>query len=98
MRSPLSSSLLETQGALLFSGNRDRTFRASDGLTGETLWEVRLNAVPNASPITYSVDGKQYIAIVSGGGGFHDLDSQEITPEIDNATSSTTVWVFALPK
>jgi alcohol dehydrogenase (cytochrome c) len=96
-RAPFSSSLLATQGGLIFNGSRDRVFRASDDRTGKTLWKVRLNAVPNASPITYTVNGKQYVAIVAGGGGPHDSESVEITPEIENSTSATTLWVFALP-
>jgi alcohol dehydrogenase (cytochrome c) len=96
-RAPLSSSLLATQGGLIFNGSRDRMFRASDDRTGKTLWKARLNAVPNASPVTYSVNGKQYVAIVAGGGGPHDSESVEITPEIENATASTTLWVLALP-
>jgi alcohol dehydrogenase (cytochrome c) len=96
-RAPLSSSLLATQGGLIFNGSRDRMFRASDDRTGKTLWRVRLNAVPNASPVTYMANGKQYVAIVAGGGGPHDSESVEITPEIDNSTATTTLWVFALP-
>jgi alcohol dehydrogenase (cytochrome c) len=95
-RSPLSSSLLLTKGGILFSGSRDRTFSALNESRGNTLWSVRLNAVPNSSPITYSVDGKQFVAVVTGGGGFHDAGSEQITPEIDNGAPSTTLWVFSI--
>ena len=95
-RAPLSSSLLLTKGRLLFSGDRDRYFRALDQDTGETLWQTRLNGVPNSSPITYSVGHRQFVAVVSGGGGPHDFDVNEMTPEIVNSTASTTIWVFAL--
>ena len=96
-RSPLSSSLLLTSGGILFSGSRDRTFSALNEMTGDPLWSVRLNAAPSSSPITYSVDGKQFVAIVAGGGGFHDFGSEQMTPEIDNGAPSTTLWVFAVP-
>jgi alcohol dehydrogenase (cytochrome c) len=96
-RSPLSSSLLSTAGGLVFAGDRKRMFRAINDQTGESLWSVRLNAVPNSSPITYSVEGKQFIAVAAGGGGLHDVESVEITPEIHDAYPSTTLWVFALP-
>lgn len=95
-RSPLSSSLLSTAGGVVFQGDRDRMFRAMDDRTGESLWSIRLNAVPNSSPISYSVDGKQFVAVVAGGGGLHDMESREITPEIVDATATTTLWVFSL--
>ena len=97
-RAPLSSSLLATDGGILFEGDRDRNFRAVDDRSGETLWQTRLSAAPNASPVTYSVNGRQYVAISTGGGGPHDAESVEITPEIDNGSAATTLWVFALPE
>lgn len=96
-RAPLSSSLLATDGGLLFVGDRDRRFRAMDDQTGKTLWETRLDAVPNASPVTFSVNGRQFVVITTGGGGPHDSESKEITPEIQDSAPATTIWVFALP-
>jgi hypothetical protein len=52
--------------------------------------------VPSASPISFSVSGKQFVAVTAGAGGAHDADITEVTPEIENSTASTTVWVFAL--
>lgn len=95
-RAPLSSSLLATDSGLLFGGDRNRMFSALDQQTGETLWQTRLNAVPNASPITYRVNGVQYIAIVAGGGATHDILTRPYTPEIENSAPSTTIWVFAV--
>tara|TARA_R110000868_G_scaffold4986_3_gene30933 strand:+ start:7943 stop:8332 length:390 start_codon:yes stop_codon:yes gene_type:complete len=57
-----------------------------------------MSAAPNASPVTYSVNGRQFVAISTGGGGPHDAESIEITPEIDSGTAATTMWVFALPE
>jgi alcohol dehydrogenase (cytochrome c) len=96
-RAPLSSSLLATDGGILFAGDRDREFRALDQQTGATMWQTRLDAVPNASPITFSVNGRQFVAITTGGGGPHDSESKEITPEIQDSAPATTLWVFALP-
>lgn len=95
-RAPLSSSLLATEGGLLFGGDRSRVFSALDQRTGETLWQTRLNAVPNASPITYRVNGVQYVAIVAGGGATHDILTRPYTPEIENSAPSTTVWAFSV--
>ena len=96
-RAPEQASTLVTAGGLVFDGSRDRMFRASDDLTGAVLWETRLPAVPSASPIVYTAHGEQYVAIVAGGGGPHDATWSSLTPEIDNATGSTSVHVFKLP-
>jgi len=59
-----------TGGGLLFIGatNYDKKFRAFDKSTGELLWETRLPFSGNATPITYEVDGRQYVVIAAGGG------------------------------
>jgi quinoprotein glucose dehydrogenase len=59
-----------TAGGLLFIGatNYDKKFRAFDKATGELLWETTLPFSGNATPITYSVKGRQFVAIAAGGG------------------------------
>ena len=60
---------LVTAGGLLFiAGTRDGKFRAFDPKTGKILWEYQFPVGAYSTPITYSVDGKQYIAIADGGG------------------------------
>jgi quinoprotein glucose dehydrogenase len=61
---------LATAGGLLFIGatNFDRKFHAYDKLSGALLWETTLPAAGNATPSTYSIDGRQYVVIVCGGG------------------------------
>jgi quinoprotein glucose dehydrogenase len=59
-----------TKGGLIFIGaTEDSMFRAFDKATGELLWEFKMDAPGFASPSTYEIDGKQYVAIVAGGGG-----------------------------
>ncbi len=61
---------IATKGGLVFiGGTQDEKFRAFDSETGERLWQHRLPAGGYATPCTYSVDGKQYVAIAAGGGG-----------------------------
>jgi alcohol dehydrogenase (cytochrome c) len=96
-RAPVASSMLATAGGLVFNGAIDRSFSAYDEATGKVLWQTRLNASPSSSPITYSVDGQQYIAIVSGGGGAFDAGGRGLAPEIDNPAGGTTVVVYRLP-
>lgn len=59
-----------TAGGLVFIGatNYDRKFRAFDKATGELLWETTLPFAGNATPVTYMVKGRQYVAIAAGGG------------------------------
>jgi quinoprotein glucose dehydrogenase len=61
---------LVTAGGLLFIGAtvHDRKFRAFDKRTGELLWETALPYSADATPITYQVDGRQYVAIFASGG------------------------------
>lgn len=95
-RAPIASSLLASGGGLVFSGARDRGFRAYDAATGQVLWQVGLSASPSSSPATYSVNGVQYVVIVSGGGGAFDSGSRSLTPEIIDPAAGTTLWVFRL--
>jgi alcohol dehydrogenase (cytochrome c) len=96
-RAPIASSLLASAGGLVFSGARDRVFRAYDAATGQVLWQVGLSASPSSSPATYSVNGAQYVAVVSGGGGSFDSGSRSLTPEIIDPAAGTTLWAFKLP-
>jgi quinoprotein glucose dehydrogenase len=59
-----------TAGGLLFIGatNYDKKFRAFDKSTGELLWETTLPFSGNATPITYQINGRQYVVIAAGGG------------------------------
>jgi alcohol dehydrogenase (cytochrome c) len=96
-RAPLASAMLATAGGLVFSGAQNRQFTAYDAATGRALWQAGLNATPSSSPVTYSVDGKQYIAVVSGGGGPLDAGGHSLAPELDNPAGGTTLWIFKLP-
>ncbi len=61
--------VLTTGGGLVFAGGTsDRKFRAFDAKTGQVLWQIGTNSGVIAPPSSYSVDGKQYVAVVSGWG------------------------------
>jgi len=95
-RAPVASSLLASAGGLVWSGARDRQFRAYDAASGKVLWQVVLSASPSSSPATYSVDGVQYLVVIAGGGGAFDAGSRSLTPEIVDPAAGTTLWVFKL--
>ena len=76
----------------------DRRFRARDQATGDVLWQIRLNDVPNAAPITYSVNGKQYVAMTVGNGGAIPATWWSLIPDIQNPPDRNAgLWVFELP-
>ncbi len=99
-RVPQSSAQLTTAGGLVFSATPDRYFRAFDDEDGRVLWtSPRLNDVPNAFPITYMVDGKQYIAMAAGNAGLQGNWAINYAPEIGaiRGPKSSVLWVFELP-
>ncbi len=96
-RAPYNAGVLATGSGLLFSGAMDREVLAYDQATGEQLWRSGLAGVPNASPITYSVDGRQYVAVVTGMGNPLAFGLPNFTPEIPlPEVNSAAVYVFAL--
>ncbi len=96
-RAPVSSGALDTAGGVIFNGSIDRFFRAYDDQTGKLLWETRLSDVPSNAPISYTVNGKQYIAIGVGNGGAQATGFAPLVPEIQNVDRAPAVWVFQLP-
>lgn len=66
-KEPLIGGVLATAGGLVFTGEGNGNFIAVDSENGNTLWEFRCEAGANAPPITFEIDGVQYIAIAAGG-------------------------------
>ncbi|MEJ1968501.1 MAG: PQQ-binding-like beta-propeller repeat protein [Rhizomicrobium sp.] len=64
-----NSGLLTTAGGLVFGGGSDGFFGAYDARTGARLWSIDLKTGMTAPPITYTVDGEQYVAIAAAFGG-----------------------------
>jgi alcohol dehydrogenase (cytochrome c) len=95
-RAAMSSGVMPTAGGLLFAGTLDRWFRAYDDMTGAVLWEMRLNNALNAPPISFSVAGKQYVAIAVGNGSSQLRSLNTLTPDIKNPDGGSMLWVFAV--
>ena len=95
-RAPIYGSVLATGGNLVFSGDVIRRFRALNAENGSVLWQTILNGPVSGRPMTYSVDGRQYLAI--GAGGLTQGTSfLQLTPELNTPSGSNTLFVFALP-
>ena len=61
-----SDGVLSTGGDLVFSGTEEGNFFALDAETGKPLWDMQLGGAIHANPMTFGVDGKQYVAIAAG--------------------------------
>ena len=88
-------SLVATGGGLVFGGDVNGRFRAFDHETGEVLWEINLGSTVSGFPITYAVDGTQYVAVstgLSGNAQAFALLTPELRPSVGN-----NLFVFALP-
>jgi len=82
---PLIGGVLATAGGLVFNGEANGLFRAFDAKNGKKLWEYQTGAGVNAPAVSYTIGGKQYIAVAAGGNN-----------QID-AKRGNSVVVFALP-
>ena len=96
-RAPIYGSVLATGGNLLFSGDVVRRFRAFNAEDGTMLWETILNGPVSGRPMTYSVGGRQYLAMTAGG-WTQGTSLLRLTPELTTTDGSNTIFVFALPE
>jgi PQQ-dependent dehydrogenase (methanol/ethanol family) len=87
-------SLLATAGGLIFVGDSGGHFKALDRDNGKVLWDINLGSPVSGFPIAYAVNGKQYIA-VSTGGALGGARSNVLTPELKPSLNSA-VYAFAL--
>jgi PQQ-dependent dehydrogenase (methanol/ethanol family) len=92
------TSVLSTSSGLAFVGDLDRYFRALDVNTGEVLWQARLGTSVQGFPVSFSVGGKQYVAVTTGlGGGSPRNVPRMIEPDVHHPQTGNALYVFALP-
>jgi PQQ-dependent dehydrogenase (methanol/ethanol family) len=88
-------SLVATGGGLIFGGDTNGHFLALDQDSGKVLWEVNLGSPVTGYPITYAVNGKQYVA-VSTGNSLVSSGLNTLAPEL-HPSNASNIFVFALP-
>ena len=88
-------SLVATGGGLVFGGDVNGRFRAFDHETGAVLWEINLGSSVTGFPISYAVEGRQYVAVSTGSAGSAS-GFLGLTPEL-RPSAGNNLFVFALP-
>lgn len=97
-RASFHTGTLSTAGGLVFAGDLDRRFRAFDVTNGEILWETRLGTSVQGHPLSFAIDGKQYIAVTTAlGGSSPRTVPAVVAPEIRHPDSGNALYVFSLP-
>ena len=89
-------SLVATGGGLVFGGDANGRFRAFDQETGEVLWEINLGSPVSGFPVSFAVDGRQYVAAGTGGAAT-TRSFLQLTPEL-RPSNGNNLFVFALPE
>jgi alcohol dehydrogenase (cytochrome c) len=97
-RASLHTGTISTGGDLVFVGDLDRRFKALDVSTGEILWETRLGTSVQGHPISFAIEGKQYIAVTTALGGTSPRTVPGvIATEISYPRWGNAIYVFSLP-
>jgi alcohol dehydrogenase (cytochrome c) len=97
-KSPLWGGVLATKGGLIFTGTPEGHLKAFDAKTGEELWSFQTGSGIVSSPITWEMDGEQYIGVTSGWGGAVPLWGGEVAKFVKYLNQGGSFWVFKLPK
>jgi alcohol dehydrogenase (cytochrome c) len=88
-------SLVATGGGLVFGGDVAGRFKAYDDETGQVLWETDLGSPVSGYPISFAVDGRQYVAVTTGP-SLVAMAARRMTPELPADSGGARVFVFAL--
>ncbi|RCV91645.1 PQQ-dependent methanol/ethanol family dehydrogenase [Billgrantia montanilacus] len=96
-RAPLWGGVMTTAGNLVFTGTPEGYLKAFDATTGEELWGFNTGSGVVATPITWEMDGEQYVSVASGWGGAVPLWGGEVAEVIKDFNQGGMLWTFKLP-
>nr|WP_100549950.1 MULTISPECIES: methanol/ethanol family PQQ-dependent dehydrogenase [unclassified Pseudomonas] len=95
---PLWGGVLTTKGNLVFTGNPEGYLQAFNAKTGEKVWEFQTGSGVIGSPVTWEMDGEQYVSVLSGWGGAVPLWGGEVAKRVKHLNQGGMLWTFKLPK
>lgn len=95
---PLWGGTMTTAGNLVFTGTPEGFFKAFDAKTGKELWSFNTGSGVVGQPITYTLDGEQYVAVASGWGGAVPLWGGDVAKKVKDISQGGMLWVFKLHK
>jgi len=95
---PLWGGVLTTAGNLVFWGTPEGFLKAADASTGKVVWQFQTGSGVVAPPVTWDMDGEQYVAVVSGWGGAVPLWGGDVAKKVSFLEQGGSVWVFKLLK
>ena len=99
---PTTGAVLATAGDVIFFGDLNRRFRAFDADNGKVLWETILGGWISSSTIAYGVNGKQYVAVITGDNlaapGLIAGTMGPVKVDIIPPRGANEIYVFALPE
>jgi len=95
---PLWGGVLATKGNLVFTGNPEGYLMAFDAKTGKKLYEFQTGSGVIGSPVTWEMDGEQYVSVLSGWGGAVPLWGGEVAKRVKDFNQGGMLWTFKLPK
>lgn len=95
---PLWGGVMTTAGGLVFFGTPEGDFLALNDETGEKLWSFQTGSGVVGQPVTWEMDGEQYVSVISGWGGAVPLWGGEVAKKVNYLNQGAMVWTFKLPK
>lgn len=95
---PLWGGVMTTAGGLVFTGTPEGYLKAFDDETGEELWKFQTGSGIVGQPVTWEMDGEQYVSVASGWGGAVPLWGGEVAKKVNYLNQGASIWTFRLPK
>jgi len=96
--SPLWGGVLATAGNLVFTGNPEGYLLGLNAKTGDVEYKFNTGSGIVGSPVTWEMDGEQYISVLSGWGGAVPLWGGDVAKRIKHLNQGGSIWTFKLPK
>ena len=93
-KSPNWAGTLVTAGSVVFTGKQTGEFIAVDAETGKALWQFQTPSGIASQPITWELDGKQYVTVASGSGGLRTQTAGD--KNLEHVPAGDSLWTFKL--